>query len=563
MKHYGDITKISGAEVEPVDVICGGSPCQDLSVAGKRAGLAGERSGLFMEQIRIIKEMREHDRLHCGRTNESVRPRYMVWENVAGAFSSGSPKGEDFRIVLEETARVVAKDAIIPGPPNGKWSYAGCIVGDGWSIAWRTHNSQYWGVPQRRRRISLVADFGGTSAAEILFERDSMPGHIAPSRAKGEAAPGNTEGSLGAAISFQERAGKPGGGKGILIQDEHTGALNQNCGQSVCYKPGGLQISHESAVVTETNGSATYAMETFHCQAQKNIANVLRARDYKDPQVVCVSGFDSYNQAVTGDISKAITSAATDSDHLPLAMIYCKTGEKAEAVQTVLEREKNSTPGDLIVLNDQGGQQMSVSVNVSATLRASEHGHQPIVFEGGAASRVGGHIYTNGITGAIRANAGDNQQAVAYDARGNGDGKIAATITGDHENRITDYTTICMNSTIVRRLTPKECERLQGFPDDWTNIGDWIDSKGKLHKGDSDSPRYKALGNSIALPFWQWMAQCMAKHLPENATMASLFDGIGGFPLVFSRSGVKPVWASEIEEFPIAVTKIRFPEVDE
>lgn len=116
------------------------------------------------------------------------------------------------------------------------------------------------------------------------------------------------------------------------------------------------------------------------------------------------------------------------------------------------------------------------------------------------------------------------------------------------------------DNTVVRRLTPKECERLQGFPDDWTNIGEWTDSKGKTHK-DADSPRYKALGNSIALPFWEWMAKRMVQHLDtEVPTMASLFDGIGGFPLVYSRAGCKPIWASEIEEFPIAVTKIRFPE---
>ena len=114
---------------------------------------------------------------------------------------------------------------------------------------------------------------------------------------------------------------------------------------------------------------------------------------------------------------------------------------------------------------------------------------------------------------------------------------------------------------IVRRLTPLECERLQGYPDGWTDIGEWIDSKGKKHK-DADSPRYKALGNSIALPFWQWMAERMVKVLKnegdENPTMASLFDGIGGFPLVFSRCGCEPIWASEIEEFPMAVTKLRF-----
>jgi DNA (cytosine-5)-methyltransferase 1 len=120
--------------------------------------------------------------------------------------------------------------------------------------------------------------------------------------------------------------------------------------------------------------------------------------------------------------------------------------------------------------------------------------------------------------------------------------------------------------SVVRRLTPLECERLQGFPDGWTDIGEWIDSKGKKHK-DADSPRYKALGNSIALPFWEWMAERMVEQLKEDGvehpTMASLFDGIGGFPLVYQRVGCEPVWASEIEEFPIAVTKLRFPDKED
>ena len=149
-------------------------------------------------------------------------------------------------------------------------------------------------------------------------------------------------------------------------------------------------------------------------------------------------------------------------------------------------------------------------------------------------------------------------------------GQISCTITGGHQISISDYTAIAiemranMENAVVRRLTPMECERLQGFPDGWTDIGDWVDSKGKTHKGESDSPRYKALGNSIALPFWEWMAARMVRVLKEDGTekptMASLFDGIGGFPLVYSRCGCDPVWASEIEEFPIAVTKVRFPE---
>lgn len=136
-------------------------------------------------------------------------------------------------------------------------------------------------------------------------------------------------------------------------------------------------------------------------------------------------------------------------------------------------------------------------------------------------------------------------------------------ITKGTGNQLANSDMFVANTSVVRRLTPMECERLQGYPDHWTDIGEWVDSKGKLHK-DADSPRYKALGNSIALPFWEWMAKRMVSYLDtDKPTMASLFDGIGGFPLVYSRSGAEPIWASEIEEFPIAVTKIRFPDKEE
>ena len=173
MRHLGDITKISGYTAPIVDCVIGGSPCQDLSVAGKRAGLDGERSGLYIEQVRIVKEMREKD-VRNGRSGVDVRPRYMVWENVPGAFSSN--KGDDFRIVLEEIAKVCDKDAVIPRPADGKWRTSGCIVADGWSVAWRILDAQFWGVPQRRRRVALVADFGGQSAPEILFVSKSVSG---------------------------------------------------------------------------------------------------------------------------------------------------------------------------------------------------------------------------------------------------------------------------------------------------------------------------------------------------------------------------------------------------
>lgn len=189
MKHLGDITKINGAEIEPVDVITAGSPCQDLSVAGKRAGLAGERSGLFMEQMRIIKEMRNADKLR-GRTDEFIRPRYMVWENVPGALSSN--QGEDFRCVLEETVKVIEEDPDIPGPPKGGWPYSGCIMGDGWSVAWRIHDAQFWGVPQRRKRIALVADFGGGSAPEVLFVRKGLSRDTEPGKQERQSSAGDT-----------------------------------------------------------------------------------------------------------------------------------------------------------------------------------------------------------------------------------------------------------------------------------------------------------------------------------------------------------------------------------
>ena len=215
MKHLGDITKIDGHNVSLVDIVTGGSPCQDLSVAGKRAGLEGARSGLFMEQIRIIKEMRDEciRQLSVRGADVDIRlvkPRYMVWENVPGAFSSN--KGEDFRCVLEETAKIVCEDAVIPRPENGKWTPSGCIMGDGWSIAWRVHDAQFWGVPQRRKRIALVADFGGNTAPEILFERQGLSRDSETSREEGQEATGTVGENIDKAISFQERAGKPGGG---------------------------------------------------------------------------------------------------------------------------------------------------------------------------------------------------------------------------------------------------------------------------------------------------------------------------------------------------------------
>jgi len=179
MKHLGSVTDINGAEIEPVDIITFGSPCQDLSVAGARAGIhEGQRSNLFFEAVRIIKEMRD--------ATADNYPRFAVWENVPGAFSSN--KGADFQSVLEALCRIKKPKVSIPGSPRGGWKPAGLIVGDGYSIAWRVYDAQYWGVPQRRKRIYLIADFGSERAGEILFESEGMSGDPKPGRAERERA---------------------------------------------------------------------------------------------------------------------------------------------------------------------------------------------------------------------------------------------------------------------------------------------------------------------------------------------------------------------------------------
>ena len=192
MTHLGDITKIDWFHVPPADVVTGGSPCQDLSVAGKRAGLAGERSGLYMEQIRCVKELRQADEQR-GRTGIAIRPRYMVWENVPGAFSSNG--GEDFAAVLEEAVKVVCPESPPVPVPEGGWPTSGCLtdgVAGRWSIAWRVHDAQFWGVPQRRRRIALVCDCGGLSAPEVLFERKGLSGDFEPGGTQREETAGGT-----------------------------------------------------------------------------------------------------------------------------------------------------------------------------------------------------------------------------------------------------------------------------------------------------------------------------------------------------------------------------------
>lgn len=226
-KQLGDITKIRGFEIEPVDIICAGSPCQDLSTAGKREGLKGERSGLFAESIRIVREMQQ--------ATGGAYPRYFVWENVLGAFSSN--KGNDFRAVLQE---ITQTDILMP--KFGRWARAGVVAGKGIQVSWREMDSRDWNVPQRRKRIFLVADFSGQSAGEILFEREGVPGDFEANCKQREATSGGDEISIEPSdrklankksCLLKIRGGKPGGGKGALIQTEVSATLSCNNDQTL------------------------------------------------------------------------------------------------------------------------------------------------------------------------------------------------------------------------------------------------------------------------------------------------------------------------------------------
>lgn len=584
MVHLGDITKMSGYTIPPVDVITFGSPCQDLSIAGKRAGMAGERSGLFSEAVRIIREMRY--------ATFGAYPKYAVWENVPGAISSN--KGEDFHAVLQSLCRVIDPDAVIPRPTDArggiKWPRAGAILADHYSLAWRTMDAQHWGVPQRRLRISLVLDLTGGRAGEILFEPESLRGHFAPGITPGQAAPvvigGCTE-DANRAFTLKIRSGCEGGGKGALVQIEKSATLSTLQDQTLFVAEPPKAYSFDSL--------ASNSMKSSNPHSGCREVEIAKTLDTSPPDPAKNQGGIAIVEptfCIQGNtIDRADTAGANG------------TGVKEDVCYTLNTIDRPAVAFALDCRN------MTANEELSATLQAKDNGGQSL-------------NYINPVA-----------EPLIYDARGNGDGITSPTMTGDHNSRVTDYTAITLqgdtvagallardykgpgradslgrviaqpigadlyNGTltgdkavtlttatgqggantgpsviekiirwIVRRLTPTECERLQGYPDGWTDLGEWIDSKGKTHK-DADTPRYKALGNSIALPQWYYVLGGIADRLPEDATLGSLFDGIGGFPYVWAQlhAGRKQlcVWASEIEEFPIAVTKKWFPEVED
>ena len=461
MKHLGDITKIHGDQIEPVDCVTFGSPCQDLSIAGRRAGLAGERSGLFMEAVRIIKEMRS--------STNGLYPTFAVWEmcperSVPTEEKISEPCWKNLPAWNNQTfqfldLRIGGADAAKPGQSpetDGLWlgDSSMLTVGEcpnaerGSLLSWILEDNmpqKYYLSARACQGILMRASRRGKPLPEVL--RQALMDVIGG----------------GESYTLRIRSGCSGGGKGALVQTEKSATISTLQDQAL-FQP----------VVYDARGN----------------------------------GDGKIAQTITGDHENRIT------DYTAIAIERQTFSE--QSFSSYKESGKCST------LKAKAG-------NIG-------NGSECLVAE---KTSVAVDVYNGAVTG-------DKTATLTCKNDGSSSGPLVAEKT---------------IRWIVRRLTPVECERLQGYPSGWTDIGEWTDTKGKKHKY-ADSPRYKALGNSIALPQWLWIAQKMKPYLSTSATLGSLFDGIGGFPLIWQKTYGNGTarWASEIEEFPMAVTKRRFGE---
>lgn len=391
-------------------------------------------------------------------------------------------------------------------------------------MAWRVHDAQHWGVPQRRRRISIVADFGGDTAGEISFERKSVRGDI-------------TEGGT----ARKEIAGDAGAGAGCAGADLISMAAQQGGAELRSDDRGGWHDGNNQPVIC-LQGNGIDRADTAGCNGKgwrEDVSYTLNTIDR--PAIMC-AGFKLGNSEKSRSIGYAEEQAPTLNaecgGNKPAVMAFDMT----HACDVI--RECGEIAPSLQARMGTGGNQ------VPLTYQMQGFGDYR---EGDVASSCKQRDFK------------DSTDLVcsAVDCRNVTEGgEIDGTLQAK-ENGVYGYNlqNTVREGMLVRRLTPLECERLQGYPDGWTDIGEWRDSKGKLHK-DADSPRYKACGNSIALPFWQFLAKRISAQYIRPITMGSLFDGIGGFPLVFERYNGRGSarWASEIEEFPMQVTKLRFGE---
>ncbi len=510
MKHLGDISKVNGAEIEPVDIITFGSPCQDLSVAGKQTGIKhtanGDeettRSGLFMEAVRIIKEMR--------RATNGQYPRFAIWENVPGAFSSN--KGEDFRIVCEELIKIVEPSAFMPPVPKNGWNYADSYIGDGWSLAYRVFDAQYWGVPQRRRRIHLVADFRGECAREVLFEREGLRGYFAQGRTPWQTTPTDAQGSTGA----DDREGEGlGGDRGrrldavgadlfnASLSGDRAATLDTHCG--LPNGPAGVVYSFDSL--------ASNSMKSSNPHSGCREVEVAKTLDTTDPNpsknqggiaIVQPVFCEAYQHHGWRESEKAGTLTAAQNDHVrgdtPLICetVYCLQGNGIDRADTA------------------GCNGKGVKEDISYTLNTID---RPAV----AFLASGEETVDTLCAGSAMRQFSGNQEIM----------KGSFHVIEPHPRHY-----------IVRRLTPTECARLQGFADWWGVVEQkdtlteeefrfWLEVRntharinGKkvqeyterqmltwYNKLYTDSAEYKMWGNGISLPTALYVLQGVAEAL--------------------------------------------------
>lgn len=440
VKQLGDITKINGAEIEPVDIITFGSPCQDLSIAGKREGLDGERSGLFMEAIRIIKEMRN------ATANEF--PRYVVWENVPGAYSSN--QGEDFRTVLEEIVKVKDEAAVIPRPSRGGgksscWNGAGYILGRGYSLAWRTLDAQFWGVPQRRRRIYLVADFRGERADKILFERNGLSRNFKTGSKAWKGTADTAETCPNNSGQCYDARGNGNGTIAPTITGDHENRVTDYTA---------VVVYNEETITNKTNASNPKDGDPSHTLCATGAARAL-----------LVVGADMYNQTTTGVKSLTLRAKSGDSDHVP-CVITCYAIGNGQADQTGLHK----LVGALNCMHDQQAVLLCYCLQGNGIDRTDKSG-------------CNGKGVTEGVSYTLNTT---DRHAVCVCREGSKELKMV--------------------NLIVRRLTPTECARLQGMPDWWASDIEH-----------TDSPEYKMWGNGMALPNILYVMEGLKEFAEEAA----------------------------------------------
>lgn len=629
MKHYGNISAMDGGRIEPVDIITFGSPCQDMSVAGRRDGLDGSRSSLFYEAVRIIKEMR------CA--TDGRYPRYIVWENVPGAFSSN--KGEDFKAVLEAVIGIAEPNAQVPMPEKARWPYADLYLGDGWSVAYRTLDAQYWGVPQRRRRIYLVADLAGGSAGKILFESEGLSGYSAEGFRSWQRAAG----------SFTPCAGATGfDGYNGSLTDDTSATLGVNCGMStgrngiVLNDQGGNRMdvteevtstlraeAHHPPCVMESAGFCTeHSAKSRTIGYEEECSPTLRAGVV--PAAVALENHPTDSRvklSEDGNVQTLTSRMGTGGNNVPLVMKIrsgCEGGGKGALIQenksatlscnndqTLFEPcgwDGGQISPTLTKQNAGGNQRMPDKDNFTCVLQSfgicskdsnamkSDNPHSGI-YEAETARTLDGNggnpscnqggiavvAFTQNQRDEVRdlgdrsavvcANAGTKQQTFVLQGsmigRDNKNGPQGSGVNEDvcftldtadrhavYAMTTGSFTQVEKNQSpaimardykdpnvvcpaggyTVRRLTPTECARLQGFPDNWcANLGTEKTTDEELYfwhkvfktysevtgckvKSDkqvakwlkdpySDSAEYKMWGNGVALPC-VWFVLC-------------------------------------------------------